>query len=131
MSTSVKLISLGLGLLFVAVVLRNLTIRRLNERNSLFWLGGALCILALAAFPQGMDLMAKAVGVDYAPALLFLVSTLAILVVLLHQSIELSVLQARLRELAQQLAVQHYRPEGQREGSRSEQIVTAVTRREE
>lgn len=109
MTISLELITLGLGLVFVAVVLRSLVLRKLSERNSLFWLSGALFILFLGAFPQVMDLLARAVGVAYAPALLFLVSTLVILTILMHQSIELSVLQARLRETAQQLAVMRHK----------------------
>jgi hypothetical protein len=129
-STSVKLISLVLALLFVGIVLRYLVVRKLNERNSLFWLGGALCILALGAFPQGIDLMARAVGVAYAPALLFLVSTLAILLLLLHQSVELSLLQARLRELAQQTAVTSHCQEAKDVRTDSQRIPTCEERDE-
>ncbi len=111
MNSSIKGITLGLGLIFVIVVLRYLITRRLSEKNSLFWLSGALAILVLGACPEAVDSLARRVGVAYPPTLLFLLSTLVMLVILLHHSVELSTQQAKLRELTQQLAVVQHRLE--------------------
>ncbi len=108
MGSLLKTIMLGFGLLSVSAVMRLLVRRKLSERNSFLWLIGALAVLALAVFPGILETLAALVEVDYAPALLFLLSTFMILAILLHQSIEISILQSRLRELVEQVAVMNY-----------------------
>lgn len=86
-------------------VVRLLVKRRISERNSFFWLAGALAILVLSALPDVLDIAARAAGVDYPPTLLFLLSILVILFILLHQSIQISILQEKCRELAQNQSI--------------------------
>lgn len=113
------------GLILFIMVFRHLVTGRLNERNSLFWLAGALVSLGLGAFPELVDPIADLAGIDYAPSLLFLLSTVALLGMMLQHSVELSLLRAQLREVSQQLAImrhhqaEQFKPTGQDErGSR-------------
>ncbi len=108
MSGTVKLIIFILGLVFVATVIRLLVKRRINERNSLFWLAGSLLILMLATAPNILDIVSRTIGVDYPPTLLFLLSILVILFILLYQSIQISILQEKCRELTQLLAITNF-----------------------
>ncbi|MFA4885252.1 MAG: DUF2304 domain-containing protein [Desulfotomaculaceae bacterium] len=105
MSSVLKLFILVLGVVFVVAVVFLLVKRRINERNSLPWLAGSLVILVLSAVPELLDFLARITGIDYPPALLFLLATLIILFILLYQSIQISVLQDKCRELAQHLAI--------------------------
>ncbi|PKM87984.1 MAG: hypothetical protein CVU87_08545 [Firmicutes bacterium HGW-Firmicutes-12] len=94
-----------LGLIFVGVIILLLVKRKINERHSLFWLFGAIIILILSTIPEILAVIANLVGVDYPPALLFLIAILVILAITLYQSIQISILQERLRELTQQIAI--------------------------
>ncbi len=104
----IKLIILLIGVIFVITVINLLVRRRINERNSFLWLAGSLAILVLAAIPDVLDIVARAAGVDYPPTLLFLLSILVILYILLYQSIQISILQEKCRELAQHLAIVNF-----------------------
>lgn len=100
-----KSILLLLGAVFVVTVIYLLVKRRINERNSFLWLAGALVIVLFSTMPEILEVIAVLAGVDYPPALLFLVSILVILFILLHQSIQISILQEKCRELSQLLAI--------------------------
>lgn len=105
MGLTLKLIILACGLAFVATIIYLLVKRKINERNSLFWLAGALVIMVLSALPETVDIVARAAGVDYPPTLLFLFSIMVILFITLFHSIQISALQERIHELTQTLAV--------------------------
>lgn len=93
------------GLLLFVMACRQLTAGRLNERNTLAWMAVAITCLGLWAFPQAAARVATLVGIGEDSALLALLSTLLLLAILLQHAVELSVLQLRLREVAQQLAI--------------------------
>lgn len=84
---------------------RQLTAGKLNERNTLVWMTGAITSLSLWAFPQAVAWIADWLEIAEVFTLVALVSTLILLGLLLQQAVELSLLQVRLREVAQQLAV--------------------------
>lgn len=107
MGNTLKGVIFVCGLISVCAIIFLLVKRRINERNSLFWLFGALIILALSTMPEMLQYMADLAGVDYPPSLLFLLSTLIMLFIILYQSIQISILQDRLRELTQQVAIYH------------------------
>jgi hypothetical protein len=105
MSVALKLTIFLLGVVFVVTVIYLLVRRKISERNSFLWLTGALIILMLSTMPDILIILAQVTGVDYPPTLLFLLSILVVLFILLHQSIQISILQEKCRELAQQLAI--------------------------
>jgi hypothetical protein len=94
------------GVLFSGMIIRLLLKRRINERNSAIWLLGAIAILVVSANPNWLDLVAGKLGVDYPPSLLFLFSTLVLLIIVLRHSMQISVLNEKLRQLAQHVALQ-------------------------
>jgi hypothetical protein len=105
MGNTLKVIILFFGLAFIGTVMYLLVKRKINERNSLFWLTGALIILALSTIPEILEVMAKLAGVYYPPTLLFLMAILIVLFILLSQSVQISLLQDKVRELTQLYAI--------------------------
>lgn len=105
MGLALKAIIFLLGIVFVLTVINLLVKRKISERNSFLWLAGSLAILVLSTIPDVLDVVARAAGVDYPPTLLFLMSILVILFILLYQSIQISILHERCKELAQYLAI--------------------------
>lgn len=108
MSEPLKYIVLLCGLLFAAAVVRLLIQQKISERNSIAWMGAAVAILAVSAFPQMVDRVASWVRVSYPPALVFLFSTLVLLLLVLYQSVQISELNEKLKELAQRLALSNH-----------------------
>lgn len=105
MTIALRVLVIALGAVFTVYVFRLLTKRKLSEKNSLAWLAAAVVILVISIFPGILNALAALCGIDYPPALLFLVSTLLLLVIALHNSVEITALNEQIKELTQHLAV--------------------------
>jgi hypothetical protein len=105
MGNLLKVVIFVCGMLFTFTIIMFLVKRKINERNTLVWLSGCFVILILSTMPDTFDRLAVLVGVKYPPSLLFLISTLVILIIVLYQSIQISMLTEKLKELAQNVAV--------------------------
>lgn len=105
MNLTLKVTVLLIGIVFVATLLYLLVKKRINERAALPWIAGAVIIIIFSILPNLLGVLARLTGVSYPPALLFLIAILVIILILLYQSIQISVLQAKCREMAQNLAI--------------------------
>lgn len=111
MNAILKLFILAIGLSFACFVVYLLVKKKISEWNVIVWLTSAVVILLIAARPEWVDWAAKKVGISYPPSLLFLISTLILLVLVLFQSIQISSLQSKVRQIAQAVAMQpHVQP---------------------
>lgn len=93
------------SVLLILVVLELIRRRRLHERYAILWLVTGLVILALSLWRSGLDTIADALGVSYAPAILFALLALFFILVLLHYSIVISRLADQNTILAQRVAL--------------------------
>ena len=94
------------SLLLILIVLELIRGRRLKERYALLWLATGVVLLVLSAWRGGLNSIAGWLGVaTYPPAILFAVTTLFVIVVLLHYSTVLSTLADQNTVLAQRLAL--------------------------
>jgi hypothetical protein len=118
MSTLFKIIIFLMGLGIAGSVLMLLVNKKISERNTLAWYGGVVVILILSVNPLLLDKLATIVGVDYPPSLLFLITVLILLVQTLYQSIQISALNDKLKELSQFIALQHYHDKDEARGSK-------------
>ncbi|MCC3374098.1 DUF2304 domain-containing protein [Cohnella sp. REN36] len=92
--------------LFVAVYIINKTRKNLlNEKESLFWVLGSLIMLLISFFPRVLDVAAKSIGIQYPPAMLFLVVILVILLILYRQFAKWSLLNKKLNYLVRTVAL--------------------------
>jgi hypothetical protein len=106
MSVTVKLFLLCCGIGFAGFILYLLLKKKINEKHSIIWLGGVTAILVLSANPNWFDALAERLGISYPPSLAFLVSILMLALVVLYQSMQISVLNEKLKELAQHVALE-------------------------
>lgn len=104
-----------LGCLFVMTVYFFLIRKKINERNSVVWLFGTFVIILFSASPKLLDVISRYLGVDYPPALIFLLAILAIMLIILNQTIQISLLQEKCRELTQQLAIIKFMQQGKQD----------------
>jgi hypothetical protein len=61
----------------------------------------------ISAFPSLLNWIAEKLGVEYPPSLLFLFSALILLIVVLSQSMQISILNDKIKQLAQHVALQN------------------------
>lgn len=116
MSSELKIFLLVCGLAFLFVVMNLLLKRKISEWNSISWFTAAIVILIVSANPSLVDWAAEKLGISYPPSLLFLFSTLVLLVLVLYQSMQISMLQNKIRQLAQHVSIQNRRENEPEEG---------------
>lgn len=105
MDYNLKWFILICGITFSCAIIRLLLRKKISARNSVAWLLSAAAILIVSANPGWFDRLAGLLGVSYPPSLLFLFSTLVLLVIVLYQSMQISVLNEKLRQLTQHVAL--------------------------
>ena len=119
-----KIFLLICGILFDIIIIRLLIKKKINEKDSIIWFIFIILIFILSAFPQLLEGIAMAVGIDYPPALLFLFSILVMLYLLLNNYIEINVLREQVRELAQQISLINYNlKEGEDKYNRDHKVI--------
>jgi hypothetical protein len=94
-----------LSLLLLSVTVELIRRNRLREDYALLWLGGGLLMLLLSLWPGGIGLLARLTGAVYPPSAIFLAAIVTIVWLLLHFSVIVSTLTARLIRLAQRTAI--------------------------
>lgn len=105
MTSNLQIFLIVCGGLFFLVILSLLYRNKITEKYSVLWLLGGTGILVLSGNPEILDAIAYRVGVDYPPTLLFFLSTLILLGFHLYQSMEITKLNKKLKELTQYIAL--------------------------
>jgi len=94
------------AVVLLLVVFELIRSRRLRERYALLWLATGLVLVVLSAWRDGLNTIARWLGVrSYPPAVLFAVALLFVVIVLLHYSTVISRLTDQNMTLAQRLAL--------------------------
>ena len=102
----ISIVATVASVLLLLVVLELIRSRRLREQYALLWLVTGIVLLVLSAWRDGLNTIARVVGVrTYPPAVLFAVAGLFFLLVLLHYSTVISRLSDQNVLLAQKLAL--------------------------
>ncbi len=115
MSNLLQWFVLLISLSFTGVVLYMLVNKKINEKNTLVWLGSAVLILIFAVNPGLLTILADFFGVDYPPSLLFLFSVLVLLLLILYQSKQISTLHDKIKELTQYIAIRDCENHGEQQ----------------
>jgi hypothetical protein len=105
MDQRIQLVAIAGAFILLVVVLELVRRRRLLERYALLWLFSAIVLLGLAAWRNGLERLAGAVGIAYPPNALFFVAFAFVLILLLHFSAAVSRLADQSKVLAQRLAL--------------------------
>lgn len=105
MNTNLRLVILFCGICFLFAIVRLLIKKKFNERASLIWLFSAMIVFVVSMFPKILDVFAKFVGVDYPPSILFLIAILILLFICFYHSVQISMLNTQVREIAQKVAI--------------------------
>lgn len=97
----VIIVSIGFLLYVVRLILK----RRLREEYAIIWFSSTFALTIFSFWGRLLDIIAHALGIQYAPALLFIGALFTILIYLLHLSIKVSKLQEQAKNLTQEIAL--------------------------
>lgn len=96
-------IAVSIGLfLYIFYLVRK---KKIKEEYSLLWLFSSVVFIVFSVWRHGLEYFAKLVGIAYPPAALFLILMLAIFLILIEFSINISKLSEKNKILAQELAL--------------------------
>ena len=79
--------------------------KKIKEEYSLLWLASSFIFIVFSIWRHGLEFFAKLMGIAYPPAALFLILMLAIFLILIEFSINISKLMDNNKILAQELAL--------------------------
>ncbi|MCD6351181.1 MAG: DUF2304 domain-containing protein [Armatimonadetes bacterium] len=101
----IQITAIVLAIVWLAATFELVRKGRLREDYALLWLGGGLLMFVMFLWPGSIRLLARVTGVVYPPSAIFIVALVTIIWLLLHFSIIVSTLTARLVRLTQRLAI--------------------------
>lgn len=115
LTSQTRIIAAVLALLFMIWILDLIRRDRLQERYSVIWFAAGLAMLAGAAFPGLLRLVADVMGVRDTNVALFSIVLLLLLGLALNFSVIMSRQAAQITRLAQERAIERAREQGARE----------------
>lgn len=100
-----QFIAITFSIVLLGYILWIIRKQRLREEYSLLWLGTGVVFLVFSAWRQGLEMLAGVLGISYAPAALFIIMLVGILLILIQFSLIISKMSARIITLAQEYAL--------------------------
>jgi len=97
--------------------------KKIKEEYSLLWLSSSFVFILFSIWRDGLEYFAKLIGIAYPPAALFLLLLLAIFLILIEFSINISKLSEQNKILAQELAILRNELEGLKAGEQADQPI--------
>lgn len=93
-----------LGLIFACSIFYLVRYSKLSVIYALWWIGMALLIFIASIFPQSLDMLGFALGVNYPPILFVIVALLVLALRMFFADIHRTNLEIKLRKIAQNQA---------------------------
>ena len=100
-----QLLAIIIALLFMFFIFRLIAKGKLREEYSFIWIVCTALILLFAIWRNGLDVIAKLMGIYYAPSLIFLGAIFAIVIFLVHLSVVNSRQHKQIKDLTQEMAL--------------------------
>ncbi|MFH0867630.1 MAG: DUF2304 domain-containing protein [Bacteroidota bacterium] len=105
LSIKIQIIAIAISLVFLGYVGWLIVKGKLREEYSFVWVVITVILILFSIWRDGLEVVAKFLGVFAASNLIFMAAIFVILIYLLHLSVVISKLQSNNKELAQQLAL--------------------------
>ena len=100
-----QILGICAAVLVLFVVIELLRRRHLRERHAIWWFVAGLLALVAGVFPQALEWSAELVGIEVPSNLIFFLSIAVLFMVCLQHSAELTELESKTRDLAEQSAL--------------------------
>lgn len=109
MTLTLRIVLIIASILTAAMILRKIRNSKLQIEDSIFWLGFSSIFIVFSLFPRIPDLLSDLVGTYTTANFIYLAVIFLLIVKLFHMSIKQSQLETRLKELAQEIALEEKR----------------------
>ncbi len=103
--TKIQIISIAVSLIFSLFILELIRRKKLKEAYALIWGIMSILFLVLACWLQGLGFVSNLIGIVYAPATLFLVLLITVILILIQFSVIISGQVDKIKSLSQELAL--------------------------
>lgn len=101
----IQLLSILGSAIFMIIIFQLVIKGKMREEYSILWILCTILLLVFSFWRDGLDMIAGALGVYYAPSLVFLVGLFVIIIFLVHLSVVNSNQHLQIKNLAQTLAL--------------------------
>ncbi len=101
----IQIISILGSLIFTFFILELIRRKKLKEAYALIWGIMSIFFLVLACWVEGLTFISKLIGIVYAPATLFLVLLITVILILIQFSVIISGQADKIKNLSQELAL--------------------------
>ncbi|MDZ7374232.1 MAG: DUF2304 domain-containing protein [candidate division KSB1 bacterium] len=105
MNARIQLFAVAGALLVMALIFELIRKRKLLEEYSLLWFVAAVALLILAIWRDLLEILARVMGIYYAPSALFLIALFFGVVLFLHFTLVISKLTRRTTRLTQEIGL--------------------------
>ena len=102
---SYKITTTFIGVILFLIIFFLVRRGKLQEKYSLTWFAIGIIVVILGVFPSIIDSIAKLTGINYPPALFFMIAVAVLLIQNLYLFIFASQNEVRIKKLMQQVAV--------------------------
>ena len=101
----IQIVSIVTVLIFLLFISRLIYKGKLREEYAIIWFFCGIVLLVFSIWRDGLELVAKALGVHYAPSLLFMFGIMVIIFFLVHLSVVNSKQQEQIKQLSQEMGL--------------------------
>jgi len=105
MESRARLFAVLLGIAVLLLVLNLVRTRKLKEEFALLWLLTAVVLVLTPLFIDYLDMIAYALGIEYPPALIFVLAIISLLLILFQFSLRISRFSEQIKVMVQELAL--------------------------
>jgi hypothetical protein len=105
MEVRARFFAMILGIVVSLFVINLVRTKRLKEEFALLWLLTSIVLVLTPLFIDYLDLIAYALGIEYPPALIFLLAIISLLLILFQFSMRISRFSEQIKVLTQEVAV--------------------------
>jgi len=106
-----RLFAVVLGFVVLLFVINLVRTKKLKEEFALLWLLTGVVLVLTPLFIDYLDMVAYALGIEYPPALVFVLAIISLLLILLQFSMRISRFSEQIKVLTQELALLRVRLE--------------------
>jgi len=101
----IQYISILGSIVFIGLIVMLIRNKRIKEEFSILWLFFGIVFLFLSIWRDSLEVIARILGIAYAPAAIFLILIIAIISILIHLSLITSRLTDHAKTVIQELAL--------------------------
>lgn len=113
--STLEIVAVFVSLVLIAFIVETVRRSTLNARYAILWLGAGAALFLLSIYRPLLDYLARLVGINYPPSLLFVVAFMFLLFIVLHYSLVISSHRDSIRRLTQNMALLEQDLESERE----------------